>query len=53
VEGNRLNHKKLEQGNRSRMKILRVNPQDDLPINLIENLLNKALDFYRKGIIKL
>lgn len=52
VEGNRLNHPKLEQGKRSRMKILRINASEDLPLNLIENLLQEALDFYRNGIIK-
>lgn len=53
VEGNRLNHPKLEQGKRSRMKILRINALEDLPITLIKDLLNQALDFYRKGIIKI
>jgi len=53
VEGNRLEHKLLEQGNRSRMKILRINPNKDLPITLIKELLKQALDFYRNGIIKI
>ena len=53
VEGNRINHPSLEQGNRARMKILQVNPNIDIPIDLIENILNQALDFYRNGIIKI
>ncbi len=52
VEGNRINHPKLEQGNRSRMKILSVNPNKDIDIETIDSILNEALDFYRKGIIK-
>jgi hypothetical protein len=52
VEGNRMQSKLLEQGNRSRMKILRINPNQDLQIKTIQKLLNEALDFYRKGTIK-
>ncbi|WP_316817592.1 DUF1801 domain-containing protein [Pedobacter nyackensis] len=51
VEGKYLDHPKLEQGDRSRMKIFRVNPNIDLPVKTIENILQKALDLYRKGII--
>lgn len=53
VEGKLLNHPELEAGNRSRMKILRINPTEDLPVNLIESLLNDALDLYRNGEIKI
>ncbi|UII26831.1 DUF1801 domain-containing protein [Fulvivirga maritima] len=52
VEGKLLKHAVLEQGNRSRMKILRVNPTDDIPIKTITKVLNDALDLYRNGIIK-
>ncbi|MDU1891349.1 MAG: DUF1801 domain-containing protein [Dysgonomonas sp.] len=52
VEGKLLNNPKLETGNRSRMKILRVNPIEDLSLALIESLLNEALDLYRNGIIR-
>ncbi len=51
VEGKLLNDPELEAGSRSRMKILRINPSEDLPLVLIEFLLNKALDLYRNGII--
>ena len=51
VEGKLLNNPELETGSRSRMKILRINPTADLPVNLIESLLNEALDLYRNGII--
>lgn len=53
VEGKYLNHSKLEEGSRSRMKILRVNPDKNLHIKTIEGILQNALDLYRKGIIKL
>ena len=51
VEGKSLNNIKLEAGSRSRMKILRINPAEDIPLTLIESLLNEALDLYRNGII--
>lgn len=53
VEGKLLNNPELETGKRSRMKILRINPTEDLPLALIESLLNEALDLYRNGIIKI
>ena len=52
VEGQHINHPKLEAGNRSRMKILRINPNKDIPIKTVTQLLNTALDFYRTGEIK-
>ncbi|WP_205860293.1 DUF1801 domain-containing protein [Polaribacter sp. 20A6] len=52
VEGKHLNHIELEEGSRSRMKVFRVNPNKDLPIDFIESLLNEALDLYRNGTIK-
>ncbi|MEQ9378198.1 MAG: DUF1801 domain-containing protein [Imperialibacter sp.] len=51
VEGKHLDHPKLEAGERSRMKIFRVNPNEDLPVETIEELLNSALDLYRNGTI--
>lgn len=52
VEGNYLQHPKLETGARSRMKILRINPDKDLPLTLIRSILKQALDLYRNGTIK-
>lgn len=51
VEGKYLDHPDLEKGDRSRMKILRVDPNKDLPIQQIKILLNQALDLYRSGTI--
>ena len=52
VEGNRLDHPALEAGSRARMKILRVDPNVDLPMETIEEVLGMALDLYRNGVIK-
>lgn len=52
VEGQHLHHPLLETGTRARMKILRINPNEDLPLDTIKEILNQALDLYRKGIIK-
>jgi len=52
VEGNRLHHPKLETGKRARMKIFRVDPNKDLPIETINLIMNQALDLYRSGKIK-
>ena len=53
VEGSYLNHPKLEKGNRSRMKILRINPNQDIPIETINSILKNALDLYLNGTITL
>ncbi len=53
VEGKLLDNPALETGKRARMKILRVDPATDLPLELIESLLVEALNLYRNGIIKI
>ena len=52
VEGQYLNHPKLEVSTRKRMKILRINPKEDIQVTTITSLLNQALDLYRNGTIK-
>ncbi|MGZ2370436.1 DUF1801 domain-containing protein [Ancylomarina sp. YFZ004] len=52
VEGGRLDHPSLDRGDRIRMKVFKIDPNLDLPIQIIELLLNNALDLYRNGIIK-
>ena len=47
VEGGRIEHPLLEKGGRSRMKILRINPNHDIPIREIQTILNQALGFYK------
>ena len=53
VEGKHLDCPELEEGNRSRMKIFRVNPNDDIPIKVVECILQKALALYKTGVIKI
>jgi hypothetical protein len=53
VEGKYLDHPKLEKGDRSRMKIFRVDPSSDLPLKTIESILQKLLDLYKTGVIKI
>jgi hypothetical protein len=49
VEGKRLPHPELEAGTRSRMKILRVNPSEDLALTTIEEILGTAFNLYKNG----
>lgn len=53
VEGKRINHPKLEQGNRARMKIMHIDPLDDLPIETIQEILGEALHLYKSGVVKI
>ena len=48
VNGGLLDHPMLEKGNRSRMKILRVDPSKDLPVELIVELLERSLEEWNK-----
>uniref|UniRef100_UPI0040473EEB DUF1801 domain-containing protein n=1 Tax=Roseivirga sp. TaxID=1964215 RepID=UPI0040473EEB len=52
VEGKHLDHPDLEAGTRSRMKIFRVNPKKDFPLQVMKPLLHQALNLYRNGTIK-
>lgn len=49
VEGKQLDHPELESGDRARMKILRIDPNKDLPIWTIERILKMALGLYSTG----
>jgi hypothetical protein len=53
VEGKRLKHPELIIESRSRMKIMLVDPNKDLPLDVIENILQKALDLYKTGAIRI
>lgn len=53
VEGKHLNHPRLEEGNRSRMKVFRVDSAQDLPIQMINELLLSAIELYKNGTIKI
>lgn len=52
VEGNRIDHPLLETAGRKRMKHLNIDPETDLPIEVIIEILKEALDLYRNGVIK-
>ena len=52
VEGLRLDFPELDQGNRTRMKTLAIDPNLDLPIELINSILQSAIELYRNGTIK-
>ena len=53
VEGKRFDEPFLIQEDRSRMKIMLFDPNEDLPLQMIENILQKAINFYKTGQIKL
>jgi hypothetical protein len=46
VEGKRLEHPLLQAEKRSRMKIMLFNPEVDLPLETIQEILGKALQLY-------
>jgi hypothetical protein len=52
VEGKHIKHPNLIIEKRSRMKIMLFDSQQDLPIDIIENILQQALDLYTSGNIK-
>ncbi len=53
VEGNKIDHADLLQEKRSRMKILLINPEEDIEIRKIKGILKTALDLYRNGNIRI
>ncbi|WP_025762647.1 DUF1801 domain-containing protein [Dyadobacter tibetensis] len=52
VEGNRLIHPALEKGDRTRMKVYRVDPWQDLPLDELTEVLGEGLKLYYDGHIK-
>jgi hypothetical protein len=52
VEGKYFDETFLIQEARSRMKIMLLNSDEDLPLERIENIVQKALDLYKSGLIK-
>ncbi|CAN5351451.1 hypothetical protein BH11BAC5_BH11BAC5_48740 [soil metagenome] len=53
VEGKRFDEPFLIQESRSRMKIMLFDPNEDLPLEAIENVLQKAISLYKTGVIKI
>lgn len=52
VEGKHIDEPFLIQGNRLRMKIMLLDSNKDLPVETIESLIEKMLNLYKMGIIK-
>ena len=51
VEGGRFNEPFLIQEKRSRMKIMLLDPNEDLPMEAIQYILQQSLALYRSGEI--
>lgn len=47
VDGKEIEHPNLEMGSRSRMKIFRVNPNKNIPLAKIQEVLKLALNIAR------
>lgn len=45
-DGNRLDFPELEQGSRKKMKILKIDANEDIPLELIEGILATAIDLH-------
>ncbi len=52
VEGKHIEHPGLLIERRSRMKIMLVDPNKDIPVRTVTKILKQALDLYKKGVIK-
>jgi hypothetical protein len=52
VEGNHFNQPELIIEKRARMKIMLINPDEDIPVTTIELILKQAIDLCKKGIIQ-
>ncbi len=51
VEGYRLDYPELLAENRSRMKILLIDPEIDLPLALLDEILRAAIDLHKTAIM--
>lgn len=46
VEGKNIQHPLLQQDKRARMKILPIDPSEDLPMEVIDDILTKMVSWY-------
>ncbi len=44
VDGNLIEHSKLEKGDRSRMKVFRMKAEEDIPIKTVRELIQKGIE---------
>ncbi len=49
TDGLLINHPKLEQGDRKRMKIYRVNPEEDILVDEIVEILEASIELRRQN----
>ncbi|MEZ2444941.1 DUF1801 domain-containing protein [Chitinophaga sp. RCC_12] len=49
VEGKNIPHPQLQQDKRARMKILPLNPSEDLPMEVINDILGKMVRWYEQS----
>lgn len=47
VEGNKLTHPALGAGNRARMKVLPIDPREDISLDIIRAVFDEALKLYK------
>ena len=52
VEGNKIDHPGLIRDDRLRMKIMKFDPNHDLPLEMILLILDAALNLYISGAVK-
>ena len=48
LEGRNIDHPALVQGNRAKMKILWIDPDQDIPVEAINAIFSIAMKLYRK-----
>ncbi len=53
IEGHRFDYPFLLKEKRSRIKIMLINPNEDLPIHQIELIIIEAIGLYKSGIVKI
>lgn len=53
VEGKHFDNPELLSEKRSRMKIMFLEPHQDIPIDTIRAIIEKAIGLYRSGVIKI
>ena len=47
ANGDKIDHPALFQGTRTRMKVLYIDPNVDLPISILEEILSEAKTLYK------
>lgn len=53
VEGKHFDQPFLIQEKRSRMKVMMIDAEKDLPVRTIRQIIKQALDLYKNGVVKI